>query len=301
MIGFTFLLIMSFSAAFIPSSPFQSAFSRFIAFVCDQLFTKNERWRPVVVLLVSVGVAIGTMVLVLRKNPAFQAFLFFPIAGVYAVARKPKRLNNYSPVCGLPAFVLFAATTAFVVLAVTSYFYDKIPIYATLSSAGFSLFVLEGYCVMKLTRHAPNTLEADAVAWLLESSPSQKASLFRTAGQVASTTQRKAILLKVILPLLPPLISSRLRQSHGQLERSELETYLSCLAYLSDFRDHERSFWRNEAGIEHPTLPLTLLGQLEGLRKSSDPYIREAAESIWHNYSRLSGNVKGKEEVVDMV
>jgi len=181
------------------------------------------------------------------------------------------------------------------VMGFASYFHDQIPVYAALTSAAYVVFVLEGYCVMKLTQFAPDTQEAEAVAWLLQSSPSQKSSWFKNAGQIAGTEQKRAILLKAVLPLLPPLIASRRRHAQSEVEWDELKAYLSCLALLSDFRDSEGSVWSNMASIKHPKLPFELLLQLDGLRRSPDPCLRETAHSVCCSYR----DAKVKDETIE--
>jgi len=173
----------------------------------------------------------------------------------------------------------------FITMAIASYFNRNPPVYIAVSCVGSFLLIIMGYGgISILTRYVPDTMEAEAIAWLLESSPSQKPSLFKKAGRVANTVQRKAILLNASLRLLPPLIASRLRRAHCEQERSELEMYVAYLAHLSGFPDSPRSLLKNKASVTHPKLPLALMGQLERLRAFRNPLLKDAADAIWRHF-----------------
>jgi hypothetical protein len=173
--------------------------------------------------------------------------------------------------------------------------------YATIACSACLLMAVEAYYLNRLTRFTPNTLEAEAVAWLLESSPSHESSWFINAGRVANTDQRKALLLNPLILLLPPLVASRLQHLEGTVEYNELSTYLSCLAYLSNFCDSKQSFLQNNAAIEHPPLPPALLGQLEALRGSTNKHLRETAEAIWSHFGAGSRNDDKNEKELRVV
>jgi hypothetical protein len=132
----------------------------------------------------------------------------------------------------------------------------------------------------QLTRSVPNTLEAEAVAWLLESESSswQQPELFKKAGRVASSPQRKVILLNTLHHLLPPLIASRLGHRPGEPEHNELHLFLACLAHVSDFDNLEHSLPNNRAAMKHPALlpDLELRKQLTKLRESDDMSLRDS-------------------------
>jgi hypothetical protein len=173
--------------------------------------------------------------------------------------------------------------------------------YAGMACSASALMAVEAYYLNRITRFTPNTLEAEAIAWLLQSSPSQKSSWFMNSGRVANTDQRKALLLNTLILLLPPLVASRLQHLEGTVGHNELRTYLSCLAHLSNFCDSKQSFLRNNAAIEHPPLPRALLGQLEALRRSPDEHLRETAEVIWSHFGVGSGNDDKNEKELGVV
>jgi len=172
-------------------------------------------------------------------------------------------------------------------MAIAAFFYSYRMIYIVVSFLGFALLGGVAYQMNKLTRFVPNTLEAEAVAWLLESSPRQQPELFKKAGHVASTTQRKVILLNTLHRLLPPLIASRYRHPPGGPEHQELQIFLACLAQVSNFDDSGKSRLGNRAAIEHPALPADLREQLKELRESEDKSLRDAAEAVWCRYPAI--------------
>jgi hypothetical protein len=226
-----------------------------------------------------------TTILVTFQGSIYQLFIFFPIVGVFAVAAKPKISDEDSPPIqhGPPALVLLGGFTVFIPIAVASYFgASKANVYISVSSVGVLLLAIYGYLMYRVTRWVPNTLEAEAIAWLLRSS--QESSLFEKARGVANTTQRKVLLLDIILPLLPQLIASRLRhsESSGEHEDGELRMLLSCLAHLLQFDESKANWTRNIAAVERPELSDALRDQLEKLR--ADPRFVDAAETIWHQF-----------------
>ena len=168
-------------------------------------------------------------------------------------------------------------------------------IYISVSSVGFILLGLLAYQMNQLTRFVPNTLEAEAVAWLLESSSSHQPELFEKAGRIANTTQRKAILLSTAHRLLPHLIASRLRHRPGGREYNELKIFLACLAQVSDFPDSGKSLLQNRAAMEHPALPRNLREQLKELRESTDMALGDAADAVWCHYPSIK-NEKREDE-----
>jgi hypothetical protein len=284
LIGLTFFVIASCSAAFIPSSPFQSPFSHFISFFFDKIFPEGK-WRLVAIGVTSAATAIMTSLLVAFKGSTYQLLIFFPIMGVFAVAGKPEKYAEDSPLrYGPPELALLGGFTVFIPIAFASYFSDDKDIYIPVSSAGVALLAGYGYGMYKLTRKVPDTLEVEAIAWLLESS--QESSLFEKATGVASTPQRKVLLLDTLLSLLPHIIASHRRYASGEYENSELKLTLSCLAHLSTFTQSEGSLLRNRAALKRPALPLELRGQLDELRKDSeaDPHLRDAAEDILYRF-----------------
>ena len=237
-------------------------------------------------LVACIGVAVLTIFLAIDKSPAYQILTYVPIAGVFAVARKPEKSPDYTPWLGVPGFVFFSGTTILIVISISAYFSgnDHIRKFACISAIGFVLLFFVAICMDRLTRYIPDTREAEAIAWLLKvnSSPSHESLLLKNAGLIAKTPQRKALLLNALIPLLQPLIDS-----HDEYSRGQLEIYVSCLAQLSDFQDKKGSYWTNTAPVEHPALPLALRNRLKALGNNPNRNQRlgQAAAAVWQHYS----------------
>jgi len=232
------------------------------------------------------------MTLVARYDPAWQALTFFPMASIFAVARTPEKYDKYSPYYRLPGVTLISGVAVFTMMAVAAYFYSRRWVYVSISILGFVMIGFATYVMNQLTRYVPDTLPAEAVAWLLESSSWQHPELFKKAGRVATTPQRKVILLKTLHRLLSPLIASRRRRQPGQPEHKELQIFIACLAQVSHFEDTKRCIPENTAAMKHPALPDDLRDQLRDLRVSDDIYVREAAEAVWRQYSLTEDDEK---------
>jgi hypothetical protein len=232
----------------------------------------------------SAATAIMTSLLVAFKSSTYQLLIFLPIVGVFAVAGKPEKSDEGSPLHGPPELVLLGGFTVFIPIAVASYFSDTKRIYIAVSAVGIALLAVYGYGMNVLTRKVPNTVEAEAIAWLLESS--QESSLFEKARDVASTPQRKVLLLDTLLSFLPNIIASCRRHPLREHENGELQIVLSCLAHLLHFSESEASIWQNRAALKRPALPIALREQLDGLRRDSevDPYLRDAAVGILYQF-----------------
>jgi hypothetical protein len=232
----------------------------------------------------SAATAIMTSLLVAFKSSTYQLLIFLPIVGVFAAAGKLEKSDEDSPLHGPPALVLLGGFTVFIPIAVASYFSDSKRIYIAVSSVGVALLAVYGYGMNVLTQKVPNTLEAEAIAWLLESS--QESSLFEKARDVARTPQRKVLLLDTLLSFLPNIIASRRQRPLGEHENGELQIILSCLAHLLHFSESEASLWQNRAALKRPALPIALREQLDGLRRDSeaDAHLRDAAAGILYQF-----------------
>jgi hypothetical protein len=219
------------------------------------------------------------------------------------MARTPIPLEDYSPWYRIPVLVLTGGITVVLTMDIAAFFYKSRAVYVGTSVGGFVALGVLAVMINRLTRFVPDTLPAEAVAWLLESSPQQQPELFEKAGRVASTTPRKMILLDTLNHLLPPLIDSHRRPQTGRLERSnELRIYLACLAQVSDFQDSKSGLWRrlrNRAVIKHPALPHGLRDQLEDMRGGDDIVLSDAAASVLRHYPVVEDEEqisKGEEE-----
>ena len=299
LIGLTFLVIASCSAAFISSSPFHSPFSHFISWffydiLCKHL-TRNVSLG--ITALISCGAAISTIFLVPLKDSTYQLLIFVPIVGIFAVAPKREEFSEDSKEdskevslwYGPPQLAVMGGFTVFIPIAVASYFADRSKVvYMSVSSGSIVLLALYCFGIYKVTRKARrvNTLEAEAIAWLLESTQDPEPLLFKKACSVATTTPRKARLLSPTPSLFPHMIAFRFRHTSDEHKDPELRTLLSCLLCLSEFPDVDGSFVRNTATFKHPKLPPVLFKQLKELKSNADPDVRNAAVDILHDFRR---------------
>jgi hypothetical protein len=248
--------------------------------------------------------AVMTIFLVAYKSTTWQPLIFYPIAGIFAVAGKQKKSEEYSPLYGPPELVLLGGFTLFIPIAVALYVdTTRDPgraIYIGVSSACAGLLAFYGWGMNRLTQKVPDMLEAEAIAWFLESSWSKESEseLFEKANSIANTPQRKALLLGALLPHLPHLIASRVRNLPGELESfqlsterhnqngDDLQTFLSHLEDLLNLQESEGSFWRNEAAVKYPEIEHDLREKLDkqllelGRNLNADPCLRQAAEAV---------------------
>jgi hypothetical protein len=231
--------------------------------------------------------AVVTIFLVAYVSTTWQPLIFYPIAGIFAVAGKQEKSAKYSPLYGPPELVLLGGFTLFIPIAVALYVdTTRDPgraIYIGVSSVCAVLLALYGWGMNRLTQKVPDMLEAEAIAWFLESSWSKESEseLFEKANSIANNPQRKALLLDALLPHLPHLIASRVRNLPGELEnRDDLQKFLSQLENLLTIQESKRSYWRNEAAVKRPD-EIQVGDQLSQLRYNPDPHIRQAVEAMW--------------------
>jgi MFS family permease len=290
--GFAFFILASCSAAFIPSVPFQSPLSHIIAFNCNKLVPCNRKWRLTVIGVPSVVIAVAANILVAYGGGVYWILFFLPILGTFAIAeQKPSKSDRYSPIYGPPELVMLCGILFIpIALALSIDTTHYRAIYITVSAVGVVLLAFYGYSMDRLTQEVPDMLQAEAIAWLLES-PRPKESeseLFEKARRIASTPQRKALLLKTLLPLLPQLIATRVRNLPSELEARDLQSLLSSMAHLLDFNSSKRSLRWNKAAVKRPQLSDELDKQLDDqlreLKASTDPRLRDVAEFIWSHY-----------------
>jgi hypothetical protein len=285
----------------------------------DKFFPKD--WKSslskkfILIVVPSTGIAAGTIVLVANHGSIWQLLILLPIVGVFAVTAKPEEelesfetppLNNSDdspgPWFGYPQMVVLAGFTVFIPVAVASFFtrdgasdpgkaqpfWTKNIVYIPTSSVAVGLLGLYSLLMNRINKRVQNgMLEAEAIAWLLESSQDPDPSLFEKAGSVATTPPRKALLLsETIISLLPHMIASRLGTTPGEHDNdSELRKLLSFLECSSNFNNTKANRFinqklKNTAAIKHPKLPSALLKQLQVLSKNEGSHLGVTAKKI---------------------
>lgn len=243
-------------------------------------------------IIICIGVAANSAATLYLSNrsQAWNILLFVSLAGGFALAGTPKKNDDYSPLYGPPQLVLVGLTGVYLLMSVVAA--NPITsgtVYFWVSLAGYIVGAVVAVILNRLTQFVPNTLEVEAVSWLLESSsPWPQPEWFEKASRVAATPQRKVVLLKTLHLLLPSLIASHRQHRPAELEHNELRMFLACLAEVSNFKDSGRKdYLRNKAAIEHPKLPDSLREQLEELRECGDRSLKDAAESVLCHYPAI--------------
>ena len=184
------------------------------------------------------------------------------------------------------AFCIIAPT-----LAIAGYFRnpEKYPFFVSLNIFGMFVLLIFGWIASGLSKSMTETGEIDALAWLLETTPTQSPALFKKASQIASNGDYKSRLLRSLMPLLSSLITSH-RTTDKPVDpklQSDLETYVSCLAELSSFTDDKGSVGRLwEDAKSHPKLEEALREKLEILAETRDVRgLGRAAADVLHNFN----------------
>jgi len=298
-LGLTFLLLTSMSASFIPSSPFQSAFSDLIRYIFNIFpnypLTEGEAKRkakddtsPTIVrtvgiLLACVGVACVTAYLCQRSRSAmFQTLICFSVAAVFALMKQPEKKDTMKPrLYGIPEWAIFSTITIATTLVVSAYLTaHPIPYFISFAVA-CGLIIVHGYQGIQLSRFAPDITSIEAVSWMLQKSSSRRAIWFRKAGEIGTSDVKKAFLFQHLFPLLLPHIASipHTQTSHTQLKDDQV-VYVVCLARLTQFIPSSRSFWRNEAAFPQPVFSSGLRRVLLTLRDCPEcsPQVTTAAK-----------------------
>jgi len=271
-LGLSFVLDTSITAAFISTSPFRSPFSDLVKFIFrifpdqpnpdpnPELQKKNTRTRKITIIVAAVLVLAVTGYLVFKQIAVAVPLIYLPFAAVLALAREETEMDIQPRLYNLPEWVFFTTCLLFITCGLSFYFStNPILFYILFPLVGIILGV-QGFVVVKISQVKAKTADADAIAWLLSISPSQNPDWFEKAVQIAEGSPNlRARLLKVLFPLLVPLIISTNKRDDEQ------KYYLNALADLVDFQPCKASVWRNRAAMEHPSLPPKLRERLEGL------------------------------------
>jgi hypothetical protein len=319
-LGFVLLAITSLAAAFIPECPFYSPFSAIIRllfkFIRKHVTWKegHRLWVPIVLCFVTAGV-IAYFTLTYSENILPLVFIPLTITFSYAMADededkedrvkkdKVKKKNSRKPQkYRLPHFALGGFVIIGSILAAAGYFTGpgSRNIFIILYVIGMSVLFIVGLAARYLAKSSKKTMVIDAMAWLLnsESDPSKIEPLLQRIGQITfdngeedGYNHYRARLLESLMPLLSSLITSprtKMLYDHSQLK--DLETYVSSLAQLSDFKDDpfwDRRFLKHlrEDAKRHPILEYTLRKKLvELIKDSRSKDLTDAAIAVLRNF-----------------
>ena len=269
-------------------------------------------WLPILLWFASgAAIAYGT----LKYSENILALVFVPLTITFSYAMEDKdnddkkenkeekdirRPQTYMlPLFALGGFVIIGS-----ILAAAGYFTGSQKIFIILYCVGMLVLFIVGGAARKLAKSSKKTRVIDAIAWLLnsESTPSKIEPLLRKIGHVTLDNDEdghnhyRARLLESLMPLLSSLITSprtKMLYDHSQLK--DLETYVSCLAQLSDFKDDP--FWslssRNlkllkhlrEDAKWHPILEISLHRKLvEFIKDSRSNDLVQDAKVVLKNF-----------------
>lgn len=279
LLGLAFLLVTSFSAAFIPAAPFHSSFSDFIHFIF-RIFPEHPRInlgakgtirvRTLLVVCSAIVFLGGAAFLVIKNTAVFIPIVFYPIACVFALMRRGSESDIKPRVLDLPGWVSFSTIVIFTTFAIAAYFSPKTGVFLLFFCVASILLAVQGYVGIKMSARTPQRIEADAIAWMMKSSVEQDARLFKKAVDIAGRSANlRSLLLDELLPLLTPLIIS----IHGdkKIATEDQAVYLECLAGLTQFSESEGAFWKNESSVRRPTLSTPFRMKLSKLRNTQCP------------------------------
>ena len=282
-VGLCFVLVTSFTAAFISTS-FRSPFSDVVNSVFRGIFwifcvPKAElkkkigiiRPRTIVIMLTSVAVLAPTGFLIFEYAVG-APLIYFPLAAMFALARE-KVFEDIQPrLYNLPEWATFTTCAIFITTGLTLYLSNNRILFYTLFFLTVILLGIQGFGVIRLSPINARTADVNVILWLLSAQgpSSHSPDLFEKAVQIAGKSHNlRARLLKSLLPLLVPLIK----------KDDEQHRYLNCLAKLVDYKPCEASFWLNQASTEHPSLPPQLKKTLEKIHRCQ--HMNQNAEKKW--------------------
>ena len=227
-------------------------------------------------ILVSVASAIMAAYCTMTQfNTGFLSLLALPVACVTALASPhPEKKEEMKPrIYGLPAWALFSCCTITAASCISSWIYvthtHPTPFFI---SFGFTcaLIPMLGYPLIQISKSAPDTTTAKAITWMLMNSVSKNATWFRKVARIGSSKVKRAVLLKDLLPLLSPLITSIPHHHPPAALDPDQVAYVECLARLCDFDPSIGSFWknpwRNEVAFPRPIFSEDLKKKLKDLR-----------------------------------
>ena len=223
--------------------------------------------------MISVSVATAVMAafyVITQTSTRYLAYLTIPVACATALATPhPERNDEMKPrIYGLPEWGLFFGFTTFAMLVLSASIYvihDHPTPFIISFCFGCVLIALVGYCMIQISKFAPDTTTAEAVTSLLMNSTSQNPAWLEKAAKIGSTDVKRAVLLGNLLPLLTPLITSIPdHDKHATLKPDQV-AYITCLGKLCHYTPSPGSFWRNEVAFPRPIFSRDLAEKLQQL------------------------------------
>jgi len=301
---------VSLAAAFIPACPFHSSFSTFIQF-CFELplkllprtikmgwtevpQEKKVRYLQFTGLLAWIGSGIGLVYATLNNSSSVPVLFFILVAITFACWVRGEPKGHKPQKYWLPHLSLWSS---FVIASIQSaaiyfdYSSKKKFIVIVLYLVVMLVLLVFGSMASRLAKSMAKTGEIDAIAWLLRSTSSQSRELFEKAGKIARSDDgaHKPRLLESLMPLLSSLIASYPTEMlDDDLQRENLETYVSCLALLSAFTEEKVSCVHlrlREDAKRHPRLEPSLRNKLLEFKSAEDSSnLKSAATAILKFY-----------------
>jgi hypothetical protein len=248
--------IASLAAAFIPECPYNSSFSTVIRVIFQYIrkalkLTEKlggNRWLRTTIVTISWFTS-GSLIAyaTITSSSAYYLLVFIPIAITFEYATddpNSKREINHKPQkYRLPHLTLGVFIIVASILAAAGYFRNpqKLAIFITLYVVGMLLLFLYGSMASKMSKSLDETTEIDAITWVLKLETSPDPELFKKLvcliNNSRGASDYRPKMLESLMPLLSRVIVS------PDAEPKDLETYVSCLAYLAEFEDYKGSNW----------------------------------------------------------
>ena len=203
-------------------------------------------------------VAVATAFLIFKYTPYYFNLVYYPIAAMFALAKKGQEKDIQQRLYSLPAWIFFPSVIIFVlyVISISCLRLGRTSLFFAFFFLAIILFGFLTYSVTKLSETKPATTVAEASAWMLQSSSFfGDPALFRTAIEISGDSHNvRALLLERLLPLVEPLIFITLGGKVQNITPQQ-EAFLKCLQDLIDGIDpSEGNFWHNMAPIPSKAL-----------------------------------------------
>jgi len=224
----------------------------------------------------------------IEYSGAFYLLIFIPIAITFDYATDDlgwnRKIRHAAQKYRLPHLTLCVFIFVASVLVAAGYFRNpqKPRIFVILYVFGMLSLLLYGLMASKMSKSLDETTQIDAITWLLKLETSRSSpnpdifeELSRRFANLSDNYRYKPKILESLMPLLSRIISS------PKTEPKDLQTYLSCLAYLAKFEDYKGSNWLlREDARYHPTLDNPLLDKLVKLADDQSPMGTDATNVL---------------------
>jgi hypothetical protein len=269
------------------------------------------RWGRMIITIVA-WFASGSLIAwaTIRYTSAYYSLVFIPIAITFEYAMK-RPVNHNPQKHRLPRLTLSVFILTGSSLAIAGYFRNprRYPIFVILYVVGMLVLFFYGGMAGRMSKSSEETVEIDAIIWLLSLETPPKPYLFEklkacriVSGPSDCDSKPKSVesykpkMLESLMPLLSSLIVS-------DRPDVDLETYVSFLAYLADFDNEQGSWWRLwEDAMSHPRLDEPLLPKIERIGQGSISCgngRQEGFRFIRNKGSQKETNIRGLGHILD--